>query len=299
MLYRHVDVLNAAGLPAAIVHAKSGFRADWFSNDTRALASAEVTLHPDDVLVVPECYGPGLDRLPDGPHVVIINQAAYHTFDCLPFATTTAGDPYAQATGLVALLAVSQDNVALLRYAFPDIPVHLARPVVDSSVFYPEPGPRRRQIAFVANRRPTERDQLWHLLRARGLLDRWDLVAISNRTDLETARFMRESPIFVSFSEREGFGLPPAEAMASGCYVVGYPGLAGREFFDPAYSVPVAEDDQLGFAQAVEAACAAYEADPQAVAKLGQAASERILGHYTDAGLRDDLIPFYATILDA
>jgi hypothetical protein len=87
--------------------------------------------------------------------------------------------------------------------------------------------------------------------------------------------------------------------MASGCYVVGYPGLAGREFFDSAYSVPVAEDDQLGFAQAVEAACAAYEADPQAIAKLGQAASERILGHYTDAGLRDDLIPFYATILDA
>ena len=40
-LYRHVDLLNAAGVPAAILHTREGFRCTWFPNDTR-IAYAEI-----------------------------------------------------------------------------------------------------------------------------------------------------------------------------------------------------------------------------------------------------------------
>ena len=43
------------------------------------------------------------------------------------FTATAAGAPYAGVSGIEALLTVSQDNAALLRYAFPD-PEHAGPP---------------------------------------------------------------------------------------------------------------------------------------------------------------------------
>lgn len=141
VIYRHVDLLNEAGVPAAVVHTQPGFRCRWFANETRLVSPSEAVLRPADILVVPEVFGPGLGRLPQGPPVVIFNQNAYHTFDAVPFSSTRAGDPYAGLDGLVALLTVSEDNEQLLRYTFPTVAVHLVRPVVDGATFKPGPCP--------------------------------------------------------------------------------------------------------------------------------------------------------------
>jgi Glycosyl transferases group 1 len=296
VIYRQVDYLNAMGIPAAVVHSKAGFRATWFTNDTRVVAPASVRLGPDDVLVVPECYGPGIGRLPAEARTIIFNQGAYHTFDLIPFETTGPGSPYADIRHLVGMLTVSDDSAALLRYAFPKVPLHIVRAVIDPVLFHP--GTRRpaRQVAFLTHRRGQERDQLLHILRARGVLDGWELVPISGRSDRETAAMMRDSALFLAFSEREGFGLPPAEAMASGCYVIGYTGMGGREFFDPAYCAPVPDGDLLAFAKAVEEACAAYDDDADAFTKVGRTASERILTQYSPERLRADLHAFYTEL---
>ncbi len=298
VIYRHVDTLNAAGIPAAVVHAQANYRSSWFANTTRVLDAAEVVLSRNDVLVVPECYGPGLHGLPVGPRVVIFNQAAYHTFDLVRLEDSEPGAPYRQAAGLVALLTVSQDNADLLRHVFPDLPVAQCRQVIDTTVFHPGSTPPRRRLAFTTDRRAQERQQLLHILRARGLLSRWELAPIVGRSEEQTAQIMRESAIFLSFSEREGFGLPPAEAMASGAYVVGYAGLAGREYFDPAYCAPVPDGDLLAFARAVEDACAAYDTDPDAFAGHGQLAAKHIGDRYSPDGLRGDLLRFYQPLVD-
>ncbi|WP_250002930.1 glycosyltransferase [Actinoplanes sp. M2I2] len=293
VIYRHVDLLNELGLPATVVHEKAGFRCAWFANDTAVAAAADVTPGPRDVLVVPEWYGPTLHRAPGEPRLVVFNQRAYDTFDAVPYGTTPAGAPYASPRPS-AVLAVSEDNADLLRYAFPEIPVHLTRNVIDDRVFFPASGPRRRRIAYVPHRRQAEREQLLHILRSRGVLRDWELTAISGRTENETADIMRDSAIFLSFSDREGFGLPPAEAMACGSYVVGYPGLAGREFFDAAHCSPVADGDLLALARAVEDACAT---DAALLAKKGEIASRQVLSRYSPANLREDLTAFYQPLL--
>lgn len=296
-LYRHVDNLNAVGISAAVVHPRPGRRCSWFVNDTRVMSAAEVILTPEDLLVIPECYGPGLGAVPDGARVVIFNQGAYITFDHVPFEATRAGAPYAGLPGLVGLLAVSQDNAALLRYTFPDLPVGIARPVIDPALFHPSTEPPARRIAHLTHRRPEEREQLRHMMRARGLFERWQEAPIVGRSESETAAIMRGSAIFLSFSHREGFGLPPAEAMASGCFVVGYPGLGGREYFEPPECAPVPDGDLLAFARAVEAACAAHDDDPETFRKSGLAASERILARYSVDALRAELLAFYTPLL--
>jgi hypothetical protein len=297
VIYRHVDMLNELGFQAVVVHEIDGFRCKWFPNDTPVVAAGEVTPGTGDVLVVPEWYGPTLHRAPQEPRLVVFNQRAYDTFDRVPYEYTTPGAPYAGNPSLTALLAVSDDNVDLLRYAFPTIPVHLTRNVLDRRIFFPAQGPRRRRIAYVPHRRAAEREQLLHILRSRGVLRDWELTPISGRTEQETADLMRDSALFLSFSEREGFGLPPAEAMACGSYVVGYPGLAGREFFDPAFCTPVPDGDLLALARAVEDACTAYDSDPALLAKNGAVASQRVLSRYSPANLRQDLSAFYGPLL--
>jgi hypothetical protein len=299
-LYRHVDLLNAAGVESAVVHTRAGFRCRWFENQTRVMAAAQVALTPDDVLVVPESYGPWLHRLPRGPRVVIFNQGPYYTFDPIPFAGSAAGAPYSGIEGLVALLTVSEDGEALLRWTFPDLPVHRARVVVDGARFHPDGTPRERRIAYLPrSRRSDDREQLLHMLRARGVLDGWQLVPIQGMTETELAGTLRGCPIFLSFSHREGFGLPPAEAMASGCYVVGFTGMGGKEFFDPAYCAPVPEGDLTAYAAAVQAATERYDKDPEELAELGRTASQRVLARYREAGLRADLARFYQPLLAA
>jgi glycosyltransferase involved in cell wall biosynthesis len=297
VIYRHVDALNAIGLRARVLHGRAGFRSTWFEHGTAVAYAPDVELTRDDVLVVPEWYGPTLDRLPAQVPLVVFNQRAYDTFDFVAYETTRPGAPYAGFANLRALMTVSHDNADLLAYAFPGVPVHRVRNVIDAAMFRPGPGTPGRRISFTTTRRERERDQLLHILRSRGVLDGWEVVPISGRSEAEVAAIMRDSAVFLSFSDREGFGLPPAEAMASGCYVVGYPGLAGREFFDPAYCAPVAENDLLGFAQAVEAACGAYDADPVGFAKAGRLASERVLCEYTPERLDDDLRAFYRPLI--
>ncbi len=91
--------------------------------------------------------------------------------------------------------------------------------------------------------------------------------------------------------------MPAAEAMASGCYVVGFNGLAGREFFQPDICSPVEEGNVLAFAQAAERAMADFDKDPQAVRDRGLAASERIRSQYSPRAQLDELVAFYAPLL--
>ena len=73
-------------------------------------------------------------------------------------------------------------------------------------------------------------------------------------THAQVAERLRASRIYLAFTHQEGFGLPAAEAMACGNYVIGNHGQAGREFFDSAFSMPIETGNMLGFARAVEAA---------------------------------------------
>jgi glycosyltransferase involved in cell wall biosynthesis len=296
-IYRHVDLLNSLGASAGVIHDRSGYRANWFLNDTRVIAASDVRLRPTDIIVVPEGYGVGLGKLPGEVRKVIFNQGPYYTFDGLDFESTTAGSPYVEAESIVALLTVSRDGQCLLRYAFPTLPTGVARVVVDSSTFWPSNDVPGRRLAFLTHRRRQERNQLLHILRGRGVLSDWELVPIFGRTEIETAGIMRESPVFLSFSEREGFGLPPAEAMASGCYVVGYTGRGGDEYFYPDCSTAVNEGDLLSFAKSIEEVCNEYDRDSTSVRTKGLRSSERISEYYSTANLRDDLSSFYSTLL--
>ena len=59
VMYRHVDLLNANGIDAKVLHTKPGFRCTWFTNTSTVVSVGEVRLTPADLLVVPDYYAPG------------------------------------------------------------------------------------------------------------------------------------------------------------------------------------------------------------------------------------------------
>jgi hypothetical protein len=59
----------------------------------------------------------------------------------------------------------------------------------------------------------------------------WKIKSLDNLKEIEVIEFLKKSKIFLSFSELEGFGLPPVEAALCGNHVVGYTGESGKEYW--------------------------------------------------------------------
>lgn len=296
VIYKHVDMLNSLGIKAAVLHHQSGFSCTWFSHETKIVAADQIALSPADLLVVPEFYGPSLKRLPNWIRVVLFNQNCYQMFT--DSQRLTNWPDFSAATGVKAMLVVSTDNLEYMRYALPRLRIERIRNSLDSNIFYPQSERPGRRIGVMPRRRGAHWREVHRLLSIRGVLNDWEVVSIDGNSEAETADLLRSCSIFLSFSEREGFGLPPAEAMACGCYVVGYTGFAGREYFDADYCVPVEEGNVLAFAKAIEEAVCSFGANGSEIHDAGVRASRSILKNYSPELQSAELEAFYSPMLE-
>lgn len=295
-IYRHVDLLNAAGVPAIAAHQRSGFRCTWFDNSTRVSDVRSSPLGPRDILVIPETDGYVMPSPPLGVRHVVFNQNSHFTWN--------GGDDavrhhYATSPDLMAVMTVSEHCSDLLRYAFPGLPVRRVHQSIDPSLFHPDGAERSRTIVYMPRRGREDAVQVLQLLLARGVLDDWEVLALDGLSYSAVAEALRRSTIFLSFAYQEGFGLPAAEAMACGNYVIGFDGFAGREFFRPEFSCPIGTGDVLAFARAVEEVIRLEERHPGWCAARGAEASRFVLDEYSPPREREDVIDFFAHMLDA
>jgi hypothetical protein len=291
VIYRHVEHLRDAGIPAAVVHTSPTFRPTWFASDVPVVSTDAVDPTPADLLVIPEIYGPGLATIAPGIPKAVFNQNAYKTFDGYsadPYELTT---PYGHPE-IVAAVVVSEDNAAYLRHGFPNLTVRRTINAVDPQLFHPQR--KRRRIAYMPRKNRDQALQVLRLLAFRGLLDDVELTALDGVAQTRVAALLRETLIFLSFGAPEGFGLPAAEAMAAGCAVVGYHGMGGREFFTDDIAVPVEQGDIVAFAAAVERLLTAPAAEAEA---LGARASEAIHARYSLQAERDSVVRVWGELL--
>ena len=286
-IYDQVDILNDAGIEASVIQGQRGYRPTWWPNQTR-ITYAPVEVRGSDILVWPEYLSHHARR--SGARQVIFAQNAYGLFaDADPvLGALTYGRP-----AVLAVAVVSEDNAAYLRYGWPDVETVILPTGIDPTVF--RPGPKRRQIAYSSRRRYRAVQQVLGLLRTHGVLDGWHLAEIVRMNHAQVAETLRNSALFLSFSEREGLGLPPLEALASGCHVIGFAGMGGREYFDPRYTEQIPEDDIVAYARAVETWLGDYD-EPTATAR-GVEASKWALERYSLEKERTAVVEFYSRLL--
>lgn len=324
VIYRHVDILNAHGIEAYVLHRKHGFRCEWFENNTpivyldstykrRAyfkirerfkpdrprewfLRNARANqIGPEDILVLPEINGPEMANMALGVPKVILNQGCYLTFQGYPLDQDQLMTPYGHPE-FKAVLTNSIDGLQYLKYVFSNIQAGHFRPSIDPNLFQYQRN-KKKQICFTTRKNQLLFRQIINILKFRGALRDFELVSFDGITQPEVAKIFQNAAIYLSFATYEGFGLPPAEAMACGCVVIGFDAGGGKEFFLPEFSYPVDYGDVIGFARMVEQVIKEYSVDPAPLLARGKAASEYIHHNYSPKREEQDVVEFWRGVL--
>jgi hypothetical protein len=294
VIYRHVDLLNAAGIPAFVLHQHRKFRCTWFPNETRVTDITAARVGRGDLLVVTEPDVCLVCEKPPGTRHAIFNQSISLTWKR---AAEKVTHHYKTSPDLAGVITVSDYCADLLHFSFERIPVHRVHLGIDPALFHPGDGVRKRRIAYMPRRGKVDAENLLNLLRARRALDGWEVVSLNGLTHVEIADQLQTTRIFLSFGYQEGFGLPPAEAMACGNYVIGYHGFGGKEYFLPEFSAPIATGDILSFANAVENAVIHDGADSSWCLEKGRAAAAFIRAEYTLERERNEVVSIYTQLM--
>lgn len=295
-IYRAVDLLKDVGLDAAVLHSRVGFRCEWFANSTRVV-HPPFAVSGNDVLVVPEAFTPDdMARLAPGVPKVVFNQNAYRTFLSASRRDGRVVATAADHPDVAAVLSVSEHDRALLERALPGARVDRLHHWIDTSVFHPPDARREHRIVAMPRKRPADFALLVDVLRRRGVLHGWELVVLDGRSEAEVATELRRAALFVALGREEGFGLPVAEALASGCPVVGFHGGGGRELFGAEYAVAIDDGGVGALAQWVEGFVHKYDRARPHWERLGAAATDFVAATYSRERSKQDLVQCFGAI---
>ena len=182
----------------------------------------------------------------------------------------------------LGLLTVSAAEQQYCRAIYPDLTAWCKPNSVDCEMFRPDPG--KENIAACLIKPGDTSQEARHLLialRHSGLASGWRFLDLQGRPHREVAAALAKADIFLSFGVFESFGLVAAEAMASGCIVVGYHGGVAEEFFHPDWSYPVAPTDRPGYLQAFARMKADRQASPDLFEKKRAMGREHIRQNFS------------------
>ena len=293
VIYRHVELLNKAGIDAVVLHQqrlfKKAYRYSWgVGDDTKVeyfRSKSDIKTCSNDIFVFPEI---ALDKISisGSNSYVIFNQNCYNTF------SRESKNVFTIYNNAFATLVVSQDSQEYLSFLAAGIRTVRLFLSINSALFHYQQK-KKKQIAYMSRKNTSDLYQIKELLNIRGNIKNYEFIDITQKPLHEVAGILKESLLFLSSSTKEGFGLPPAEAMACGCIVLGYCGQAGREFMLPENSIPIAQEDIVTFSKSIEKVVKEYEQLPDRLDSMRSNASQFILEQYSTANEKSSLLEFW------
>ena len=156
---------------------------------------------------------------------------------------------------------------------------------------YFRPLPKERRIALMPRRRREDLLGAVQLVRRSGRLDGWEIVLIDAMTQAQVAEELGRAAIFLFGAEREGLGLPGAEAMAAGCYVVGFTGDGAKEYLTPDCAGVVLDSDVVGMGDLTLEAMHAFDHDRPTLQARIDLGRDRVLERHSGPRVRAALPP--------
>ena len=286
VIYRYVEHLNTVGHDARVWHGTPGFAYDSWGSTAPVDTGHHLGFAAGDVLVMPETGGSKWSFLSAGRPVVMLCQGIDFVFASSDFLTDEPGayPGWPQAT---AAIAVSDAiHTFLDRACTPGFPIYNV-PVQIEDWF--KPAEKERRIALMPRRRREDLLGAVQLVRRSGRLDGWEIVLIDGMTQQQVAEELGRAAIFLFGAEREGVGLPGAEAMASGCYVVGFTGDGAKEYMVPEHSSVIADSDVVDMCDRTLEAMAWFDHDRETFNARAAAGREWVRSRHSGELVRERL----------
>lgn len=229
VIYEHVELLARHGHRAVVALAQKP-AVDFYGRRAPLwIHGGALAPEPGDIWVLPEGFRVYAEVLANSPVTLLMFcQNQYY----LPFGADPRKDVF-QEFGVDGVIASSESVRDFFRdvYGLDDLP--LIPCAVDPARFQAS-APKVQQVALMPRKLGEEAGFLQALLRRmhpRHAEVPW--VPIQGCTQQDAAAMLSRSSVFLSLSHKESFGLPPLEAMASGCLVAGFHGDGGREYMNP------------------------------------------------------------------
>ncbi len=243
VIYRYVEHLCALGYDARVWHGTPGFAYESWGSTAPVDTGAELDFAAGDVLVMPETGGSKWSFLSQGQPVVMLCQGMDFVFANSDFLVDEPGAYPGWPQASAAITVSDAIHAFLERACHPGFPIHNV-PVQIEDWF--QPAEKEKRIALMPRRRREDLLGAVQLVRRSGRLGDWEIVLIDGMTQQQVAEELGRAAIFLFGAEREGVGLPGAEAMASGCYVVGFTGDGAKEYMLAEHASVIADSDVVG-----------------------------------------------------
>lgn len=229
MIYAVAGELRSLGHEVFATYMGSTIPAGLKESALPVLGWERLALKPADTWCVPESWpnaiAPGVQA---GARTVVYAQNWVFMLGILPDGVHWKQLP-------VEFLAVSRPVAWFMEEVLGLKTRALLPPVVESCFFQEGSRPSDRvRVAWMPRKNKAIATQIRQI--ALEALQKYpsppavEWVELHNMSQPELAAELSTSHIFLASSYAEGFGLPPAEAMASGCVPVGFTGLGGWEY---------------------------------------------------------------------
>lgn len=270
VIFRCVDILRAHGLDASVValplaNTSNSSDITWFESTAPVISWETACQLPSKdcvhVLLEDFCMGWNQDAISSNGHTLDLSQARlillaqnrrdmYRNLSKQWPKLPSRDETILGRSNLLGVMCVSALEQTYWNTLYPDINVWCKPNSIDTTVF--KPATVRENIAAFIGKPGTTLSEAQHLmlaLRHSGLAKDWRFCNLQGKPQHEVAQTMATADLFLTFGTMESFGLAAAEAMASGCIVIGYHGGVPEEFFNPRWSYPVQPLDYLGYVQ--------------------------------------------------
>lgn len=247
--YRHVEILNKYGYPSAMLHQNPGFTAGtWFQSTAPIRYNAETEIKSGDVLVWPEILRASI-RPFSGVKQIIFNQNVHYTWrGSLPPGLPIITQKYDYTRYVSGTMVLTDYERNFLKSLYPTHPIGVVRHGIDSTIWKYDGRSKKKQIAYMPRKHHDEAEAVFGWLAANGTLDGWEVVSIDGVSERDSAELFKDSGVFFAFGYPEGGTLPPFEALAAGCAVIGYGGFASDDLLTQAGGRRIPSGDSCQFA---------------------------------------------------
>jgi hypothetical protein len=276
VIYRHASILQEHGISSYVLLAKKVAKKKYFDHETTLKYWDEISLMENDIVVIPEyvCSWMNESKNPSGfkralkqkfsknryrylvidvfnskAKKVIYNQAPYLTFVDYPIIPNNWAHAY-HRKDCIGTVCVSENIEQYLKVCFEDLPLFRVYCGLNSILFKTSIK-KKKQIAYLTFKNTRDVSQVINIITLRNNLKGFTLLPVYGDEN-EVAEKFNESMVMLNFGNAEGFGLPPAEAMLSGCIVIGYDGMSGKEFMKPDHCFTIPNGDIISFVKTIE-----------------------------------------------